>query len=80
MARNPFKRWVKEVERANWRTIADLKNDFATADYVGNGHFVFNIKGNDYRLVAVVVFVAGTIFVRWVGTHNEYNKINAETI
>ena len=79
-ARNPFKRWIEIVEQADWRTIADLKNDFASVDYVGNGRFVFNIKGNGYRLVAVIVFVAGTVFVRWIGAQSEYDKINAETI
>ena len=57
-----------------------VKADFASADYVGNNRIVFDIKGNDYRLVAVVLFVAGTVFIRWVGTHSEYDKINVKTI
>jgi mRNA interferase HigB len=80
MARTPLKRWVEVVEKAKWRSFADVKRDFASADYVGKGRYVFNIKGNDYRLVAVIMFVADAVFIRWVGTHSEYSRINVERI
>ena len=54
--------------------------DFLSTDYVGNQHYVFNIRGNNYRLVVVVKFTVGYIFVRWVGTHKEYDKIDCSTI
>jgi mRNA interferase HigB len=79
-AKNPLKRWVKAVENENWNTPAEVKNTFLTADYVGNGRYVFNIKGNSFRLVAVVVFVAGSIFLRWIGTHKDYDKIDVKNI
>ncbi len=54
---------------------ADLKADFPSADFVGNNRYVFNIKGNNYRTVVLVVFFAGTVAIRFVGTHGEYDKI-----
>ena len=54
--------------------------DILSTDYVGNQHYVFNIRGNNYRLVVVVKFTVGYIFVRWVGTHKEYDKIDCSTI
>ncbi|MGV8135475.1 MAG: type II toxin-antitoxin system HigB family toxin [Mangrovibacterium sp.] len=57
-----------------------LKQTFPSADYVGNARYVFNIKGNGYRIVTVVVFIAGTLAIRFVGTHEEYDKIDCKTI
>jgi len=72
----PLANWVGIVERAQWSNHNDLKTDFPSADYVGKRRYVFNIKGNNYRLVAIVVFFEGVIDVRFVGTHAEYTKIN----
>ena len=62
--------------------IAQTKrtDDFPTTDYVGNQHYVFDIRGNKYRLVVVVKFTIGHIFIRFVGTHSEYDKIDVSTI
>jgi len=68
-------KWVEFVETAEWKKHSDLKNDFLSADYVGNNRYVFNIKGNNYRLVVMVVFFAGTADIRFVGTHKEYDNI-----
>jgi len=68
------------VEEAVWKNHNDLKQTFPSADYVGNARYVFNIKGNGYRIVAVVVFIAGTLTVRFVGTHEEYDRIDCKTI
>ena len=57
-----------------------LRTDFGSADSVGNQHYVFNIRGNKYRLVVVVKFLMGYVFIRFVGTHEEYDKIDAKTI
>ena len=57
-----------------------IKVDFPATDYVGNLHYVFNIKGNKYRLIVVVKFTIGHLFIRFVGTHSEYDKIDAATI
>ena len=79
-AQKALQRWVTLVEEAEWQSHADLKLTFPSADYVGNGRYVFNIRGNNYRLITVVVFVAGLLTVRFVGTHAEYDKINSSTI
>ena len=79
-ARGPVKRWVKAVQAAEWKHHADLKRDFPSADYVGNSRYVFNLKGNSYRLVVIVTFFAGRLTVRFIGTHPEYNRIDASTI
>ena len=72
----PLANWVNFVEKAQWKNHNDLKADFPSADYVGKRRYVFNIKGNNYRLVAIVVFFEGVIDIRFVGTHAEYDKIN----
>lgn len=74
-AESALVKWVDFVETAKWEKHSDLKNDFLSADYVGNNRYVFNIKGNNYRLVVMVVFFAGTANIRFVGTHKEYDKI-----
>lgn len=74
-AKSALAKWVEFVETAEWKNHSDLKNDFLSADYVGNNRYVFNIKGNNYRLVVMVVFFAGTADIRFVGTHKEYDNI-----
>ena len=79
-AANPLNRWVELVKAAVWSSHADLKKTFPSADYVKNGRYVFNIGGNNYRLVAVVIFIGGVAYIRFVGTHAEYDKIDSSTI
>ena len=57
-----------------------MRNDFNSVDYVGNQRYVFNIKGNNYRLVVAVKFTPGLIYIRFVGTHDEYDRIDVTTI
>ncbi|MCL3852527.1 MULTISPECIES: type II toxin-antitoxin system HigB family toxin [Parabacteroides] len=76
----PLQRWVDKVEEAAWRNHADLKLDFPSADYVGNGRYVFNIKGNSYRMVVVATFVAGLLSIQFIGTHEEYDRIDCSII
>lgn len=75
-----LERWYELAEAAEWQSLAELKADFGSVDAVGNQHYVFNIRGNKYRLVVVVKFVMGYVFIRFVGTHEEYDKIDAATI
>lgn len=75
-----LERWYQAVQSAQWTSFADIREDFGSADSVGNQHYVFNIRGNKYRLVVVVKFVMGYVFIRFVGTHEEYDKIDAGTI
>jgi len=79
-SRVPLQRWYNVAIKAEWKNFSDVKSDFSAVDNVGNQHYVFNIKGNDYRLVVVIKFVMGYIFIRFVGTHEEYNKIECSTI
>ena len=79
-AAKPINKWLETVKAAQWKSHADLKATFPSADYVKNGRYVFNIGGNNYRLVAVVIFVGGVMNVRFVGTHGEYDKIDCSTI
>lgn len=64
-----------KVTRADWNSLADIKQDFNSADYVGNNRYVFNIDGNNFRLVAIVIFLAHKVYIRFIGTHPEYDKI-----
>ena len=70
-----LERWSAIVKAATCKHHADLKKDFPSADYVGNNRYVFNIKGNNYRTVVMLVFFAGTVAIRFIGTHKEYDKI-----
>ena len=77
-AKNALQRWVSIVEKADWKSHADIKTDFPSADYVGNERYVFNIRGNTYRMVVVVLFVTGLLIVRFLGIHGEYDKIDCK--
>lgn len=66
--------WYKKVEKSDWASLSDVKDTFNSADYVGNNRYVFNIKGNNYRLVAMILFAARKVFIRWIGTHKEYDN------
>ena len=72
--------WYHKTKAANWRNLAELKNTFNSADYVGNERFVFNIRGNRYRLIAMVVFSIRTVYIKFIGTHKAYDAIDAATI
>jgi mRNA interferase HigB len=79
-ARVALDRWYHIALEAEWHNLSDIKADFPSVDYVGNQHYVFNIKGNSYRLAVVVKFTMGYVFIRFVGTHDEYDKIDCSTI
>jgi len=79
-SRVALERWYDIAEKAGWRNLSDIKVDFPATDYVGNQRYVFNIKGNNYRLVVVIKFTIGYIYIRFVGTHKEYDKIDCSTI
>ena len=76
----PLNSWVEKVKSAVWHNHTELKQTFPSADYVKNGRYVFNIGGNNYRVVAVVIFIGGVMIIRFVGTHKEYDKIDCSTI
>lgn len=72
--------WYFLVKEADWGTPGDVRLIFNSVDYVGNDRFVFNIRGNRYRLIAMIFFDIRTVFIRFVGTHAEYDKVDAATI
>ena len=76
----PLNKWIDEVTAAEWTSHAELKVTFPSADYVKNGRYVFNIGGNNFRLVSVVIFIGGVMNIRFIGTHSEYDKIDSATI
>ncbi|TZF84013.1 type II toxin-antitoxin system HigB family toxin [Pedobacter sp. BS3] len=75
-SKTALQEWVKIVKKSEWTNFADVKSTFNTVDNVGNGRFVFNIKGNGFRLVAVIRFTIKFVYIRFVGTHKEYDNIN----
>lgn len=76
----PLKGWYAEVCNADWRTPADIKSTHRNASFLANNRVVFNIKGNDFRLVVAVRYSQGLMFIRFVGTHADYDRIDASTI
>lgn len=76
----PLRAWHSHAKLATWRTPQDVKRDFGSASIVANDRVVFNIKGNAYRLVVKIEYEMGKIFIRFVGTHREYDDIDATSI
>ncbi|RKV87906.1 MAG: type II toxin-antitoxin system HigB family toxin [Bacteroidetes bacterium] len=72
--------WVMIVKQSQWTCFADIKATFNSVDSIGNQRYVFNIKGNKYRLVVVIKFTIKFVYIRFIGTHTEYNKIDCSTI
>lgn len=72
--------WYEIAKSANWNKLADIKKSFNSVDYIGNDRYVFNIKGNSFRLVTMIFFDKRTIFIRFIGTHAEYDKIDCTMI
>lgn len=78
--RIPLSEWYVKVGKARWKSFSDMKKDYSSVDYVGNQRYVFNIKGNSYRIVVAVIFTPQLVYIRFVGTHNEYDRIDVKTI
>ncbi len=72
--------WFFDAKTAEWKNSNELKRHYKNASIVGNEKVVFNIKGNDYRLVVAIDYEFQVIFIRFIGTHKQYNKIDAKTI
>lgn len=79
-AENLLKAWFADAKNAQWSTPANIKNNYRNASFLSENRVVFNIKGNKYRLIVVVHYNFGLVYIRFVGTHEEYNKINANKI
>ncbi len=79
-AEQPLRAWFTEAKRAAWRTPADIKAAHRSASFLGKNRVVFNVAGNKYRLVVAVKYTAQIVFVRFVGTHEQYDAIDAEEV
>ena len=74
-AKEALEEWYSKTRKSRWMSFADIKATFNSVDCVGNQHYVFNIKGNDFRLIVVIQFRHQHVFIRFIGTHAEYDKI-----
>lgn len=72
--------WFDEVRKAEWKSTADVKRRYASASVVSADRIVFNIKGNDYRLVVSVDFEKGIVWIKWIGTHDDYDHIDVKEV
>ena len=72
--------WFHEARQADWHSPADVVRAYANASIVGSDRVVFNIKGNDYRLVVAIHYRLQIVFIKWLGSHAEYGKIDVKTV
>lgn len=79
-AEDALKAWYYEASHANWKSPVDIKSVHRSASILVNNRIVFNIKGNAYRLIVSIRYDIGIIFIRFIGTHAEYDKVDAEKI
>jgi len=75
-AKTALEDWYSKTKNAEWDGFSDMKKDFNSVDSAGNGRFIFNIKGNSYRLIVLVKFTLKLVYIRFIGTHAEYDKID----
>lgn len=79
-AKEELNTWYAKAELADWNNLNELKEDMPATDYIGNDHYVFNIKGNHYRLVAMVFFATRRVYIRDIFTHAEYSKLTKQQL
>jgi len=79
-AEQPPRAWYAETKNANWKTPAEIKAIYRSVSILPHNRVVFNIKGNDYRIVVIMEYTQGKLFIRFIGTHSEYDRIDATTI
>jgi mRNA interferase HigB len=72
--------WYIIAEKSDWANFHEVRKMFNSVDAVGNDLYVFNIKGNDYRLIVRIIFRVRTIYIKFVGTHKEYDKVNLDDL
>ena len=79
-AKQPLQAWYTNVKRADWKTPNDVKVSYRNASFVANNRVIFNIKGNSYRLVVAINYEYRIVYIRFIGTHQEYDRIQASTV
>lgn len=77
---NSLNKWYEISKNANWNNLGDIRSDISDVEYVGNDRYVFNIGGNKFRLIVMMHFSIRTIYVRFIGTHIDYDKIKANQV
>lgn len=76
----PLKSWLEEAKKASWKTPQDIKDDYKKVSFLSDNRVVFDIKGNHFRLVVKINYNCGVVYIKFLGTHAEYDKIDAETV
>jgi mRNA interferase HigB len=79
-AQQVLKAWYHDAKQATWKTPSDIRQTYATASIVANNRVVFNFKGNTYRLIVAINYEFGIVYIRFVGTHQEYDQVDAATV
>lgn len=75
-----LREWYFKTKQSDWSSFSDIKETFNGVDYVSNNRYVFNIKGNDFRLVAIIIFASKKVYIRFIGTHKLYDTIDCSNI
>lgn len=76
----PLRDWYHEVNQAHWKSPQEIRARYPSASFVGRNRIVFNIKGNKHRLIVAVAYQFGAVYIKFIGTHAEYSKIDAATV
>ena len=79
-AEQPLRAWHAKTKQANWKEPGDIKNDYRNASFIADNRVIFNIKGNKYRIVVAINYQYQIIYVRFIGTHEEYDRTDVTTI
>jgi len=79
-AEQPLKSWIQETEYSPWKNSTQLKTKYRNASIINSKRAVFNIKGNDYRLIVDIEYRLKIVFIVWIGTHSQYDKIDAKIV
>jgi mRNA interferase HigB len=79
-AEQPLRAWYAEAKKANWSSPTEIKSTYRNVSLLANNRVIFNIKGNDYRLIVIIEYKQNKIFIRFIGTHQEYDRIDATNV
>jgi mRNA interferase HigB len=80
MAKEPLLKWYNQTEISDWGNLSEIKETFNAVDYVGNDRYVFDFGGNKYRIVVMIHFSTRTLYIKFIGTHKQYDKIDCKNI
>ena len=80
IAKEPLLKWYNTVLSCDWCDLSNIKQTYNSVDYIGNDRYVFNVAGNKYRILPMIHFSKRTLYLRFIGTHKQYDKIDCKTI